>query len=109
MTVSKKTLCMVSIMTAVLFVFAYGCATVGHDFSADAVSKIVIGKTTREDIGSLFGPPWRTGIEDGKKTWTYGYYKYRLFGTSTTRDLVVRFDSKGVVTSYTFNTTDMIE
>jgi hypothetical protein len=53
----------------------------------------------------MFGEPWRTGLEDGQRTWTYGYYKYNLLGASQTRDLVVRFDDAGTVRSYTFNST----
>jgi hypothetical protein len=54
----------------------------------------------------LFGAPWRTGLEDGQQTWTYGHYKYSLFSREKTRDLVVRFDEKNVVVSYTFNSTE---
>jgi len=89
----------------VLLVLA-GCATVGRQFPVDPVSKIQIGKTTQDDIRGTFGQPWRTGLEDGKTTWTYGYYKYRLFGSSITRDLVVRFDNRGVVASYSFSTNE---
>ena len=96
------------IFVVLLFVIA-SCATVGREFPVDAVTRIRLGETAREDINKIFGPPWRTGLEDGKQTWTYGYYKYRLFGESTTRDLVVRFDSDGVVSSYSFNTTDIEE
>ena len=38
-------------------------------------------------------------------TWTYGYYRYRLFGASNAKDLVIRFDDAGTVKSYTLNTT----
>ncbi len=48
----------------------------------------------------------RVGIEDGLRTWTYGRYRYRLFGRARTEDLVLRFDAQGVVASYTFNTTE---
>ena len=82
------------------------CATVGRDFPSDPVSQIEIGKTTQADIETMFGPPWRTGIEDGQPTWTYGKYKYTLAGKTSTRDLVVRFDKNNVVSSYTFSTTE---
>jgi len=79
------------------------CLTVGREFPAAEVGQIQIGQTTRDDVQRMFGEPWRTGLEDGRRTWTYGHYKYKLFGTTETRDLVVRFDPKGVVVSYTFN------
>jgi hypothetical protein len=79
------------------------CLTVGREFPVDGISDIQIGVTTRDEIHRKFGEPWRTGIEDGRRTWTYGHYKYRLIGETQTRDLVIRFDPKGVVVSYTFN------
>ncbi len=85
------------------------CAVVGKDFPTDKVSMIKIDQSTKADINSLFGTPWRTGVEDGDKTWTYGYYKYTLFGSSVTRDLIVRFNEAGTVTSYSFNTSDFEE
>ncbi len=54
----------------------------------------------------MFGEPWRTGIEDGKRTWTYGKYKWSAFGEAETTDLVVRFNQDGTVSSYVYNTTE---
>ena len=54
----------------------------------------------------MFGDPWRTGIEDGKRTWSYGRYRYSLFDDAETTDLVVRFNKDGTVSSYVFNTTE---
>ena len=85
---------------------AAGCATIGHDFPAASVHQVTIGQTTQDELLRMFGQPWRTGIEDGKTTWTYGYYKYSLFGRTRSRDLVLRFDDRKVVSSYTFNTTE---
>lgn len=82
-----------------------GCATVGREFPAASVGNIIIGKTDRTEIRRMFGEPWRTGVEDGKKTWTYAHYRYSLFGPEQTRDLLIRFDDEGKVASYSFNTT----
>jgi outer membrane protein assembly factor BamE (lipoprotein component of BamABCDE complex) len=79
------------------------CLTVGRPFRTDMIGQLQIGKTTRDEVHRMFGEPWRTGVEDGRNTWTYGHYKYKLFGVTETQDLVVRFDPKGVVASYTFN------
>lgn len=86
--------------------FSAGCATVGQDFPVLQVTKIQVGTTTRDEIRSLFGSPWRVGIEDGQKTWTYGQYRYGLFGGKSAKDLVIRFDGNNIVSSYTFNTTE---
>ena len=83
-----------------------GCATIGHEFPATSVHQVTLGQTTQDELLRMFGQPWRTGIEDGKTTWTYGYYKYSLFGRTRSRDLVLRFDDNKVVKSYTFNTTE---
>ena len=84
---------------------AAGYVTIGNDFPVEPVEKIQIGTTTRADVRRMFGEPWRIGIEDGKRTFTYALYYYSVFGAEQTRDLVVRFDRNGVVSSYTFNST----
>lgn len=82
-----------------------GCFTVGQEFSSVRVPDIKVGQTRKQDITEMFGTPWRTGMEDGKPTWTYGIYKYALFGGNDSQDLLIRFDNQGVVRSYTFSST----
>jgi hypothetical protein len=96
----------IGLAAAALLAVLAGCATIGHDFPVDRVSDITIGKTTQDEVHLIFGDPWRVGIEDGERTWTYGKYRYRLFGDASTTDLVVRFNARGVVSSYSFNTTE---
>lgn len=85
---------------------AGGCATVGHEFPSSGVAQIRMGQTTQQQVKELFGEPWRTGVEDGRPTWTYGRYRYKLFGETQTKDLIVRFDEQSRVHSYTFSTTE---
>lgn len=92
-------------LPAVLLLSA-GCATVGRDFPDSLVPRIKIHETTQEQVRSMFGAPWRAGLEDGQRTWTYGRYRYSLFKEASTKDLVIRFDKQGIVSSYTFNTTE---
>lgn len=82
-----------------------GCARVGYEFKSEQVTLIKIGETTQNDIITMFGQPWRKGIENGVTMWTYGRYTYRLIGEADTKDLVVKFNSEGKVISYTFNAT----
>jgi len=82
-----------------------GCFSVGQEFAASRVPEIKIGQTRKQDISEQFGIPWRTGLEDGRLTWTYGIYKYSLFGADDTQDLLIRFDQQGIVRSYTFSST----
>lgn len=87
------------------FLLLGGCATVGQPYAEENISQIRVGETTRNDIRELFGTPWRTGVENGQETWTYGHYRYRLLGSEQTTDLVVRFNEQGRVASYTYNRT----
>jgi len=93
----------VSAFVLLLVVSVSACVTVGNPFPVEQVPNIQIGRHTAADIEKMFGPPWRTGIEDGETTWQYGDYKRGLFGATRTRDLVVRFAPNGVVSSYSFN------
>jgi hypothetical protein len=98
-----------SILGISLLFSLIACANIGRDFDTSKVYDIAIGKTTQADILAMFGQPWRVGIEDGILRWTYGSYHYSVFSKARTKDLVVRFDSKNIVTSYSFNTTDVTE
>ena len=89
----------------VLALVALGCVSAGRPFDDRAVDRIEMGKTTKADVRSMLGAPWRTGLEDGQETWTYGHYRYSVLKPAKTRDLVLRFDPRGVVVSYTYNTT----
>ncbi len=91
---------------ALLILFSAGCATVGRDFPVDRVKDIRLNETSQDQIRAMFGSPWRVGIEDGQPTWTYGKYRYQMFAPASTQDLVIRFDKRGIVASYTFNTTE---
>jgi outer membrane protein assembly factor BamE (lipoprotein component of BamABCDE complex) len=94
----------------VLFlIFSTGCATVGQDFPVLRVSEIQVGTTTQDEIRAMFGSPWRVGIEDGQRTWTYGKYRYGFIDGKSAKDLIIRFDRNNVVSSYTFNTTEHTE
>jgi hypothetical protein len=92
-------------LVVMIFLMVSGCATVGHEFPTAPVSTIKIGETTQNDIYTTFGAPWRTGLDNGMKTWTYGNYYYSLFSDGSTEDLVIKFDNRGVVASFVFNTT----
>ena len=83
---------------------ASGCATMGHDFDSTTLDWVRDGETGKNEILAKLGNPFRVGLEAGDQTWTYGYYRYSLFGESRTKDLVFRFDAAGKVKSWTLNT-----
>jgi outer membrane protein assembly factor BamE (lipoprotein component of BamABCDE complex) len=78
--------------------------------------KITKGKTTKADVKSMFGEPVSTtSKERGAEEWRYkmanssstvkipGFEKF--FGSSTDKDkmLLVDFDRRGIVSSYSLN------
>lgn len=82
----------------------WGCATVGESFEFKGADKLVIGKTSKAEVRKQYGDPFRAGFENGDLKWTYGFYKYRLFGSSDTKDLAITFDQNGIVKDYTYST-----
>ena len=96
------------VLTAIVL-SACSPVTLGRDFPVDGISSIQIGTTTQTEIQKIFGKPWRTGIEDGMLTWSYGYFSYDLSGKGLGRDLILKFNESGIVRSYSFNSTEKKE
>jgi hypothetical protein len=104
---------LVIITLGILFLFQASCATVqlGHDFDVQTFeTRVVSGKSTRQDIKTWLGTPTSTGISvhaDGKQTekWTYYHGQGKLPGLKNARLklLEVEFDNQGVVYSYTWS------
>ena len=91
-------------LAAAALVLVCSCATIGRSFPPERVSLIRIGETSNAQLLGHFGLPYRRGIEDGDSTWTYVHYKVKLFGENLrTRDLYLRFDERGIVKSFTYN------
>lgn len=114
--------CVVASLAVALLVT--GCVSSGNvamkeqtQQSVDA--QIVKGKTTKQDVSKLFGSADNISFTDsGNEVWTYRHSKskpmarnfipYNFFsqGENTqTKELVILFDSKGVVSNYTFRET----
>ncbi len=89
-----------------LALFFTACATVGSSFEFKGPESIVVGQTTETQIIAQYGQPFRVGYENGNVKWTYGYYHYRLFGDSDTKDFSVTFGKNGTVVSYEYSSSD---
>ena len=87
-----------------LAALSLSCATVGKNFEATKLSWLKGGETTKQQVFEQLGQPFRVGSESGELTWTYGYYEYRAFGDSNTKDLVLHFTADGKVRAFTLNT-----
>jgi hypothetical protein len=92
------------LLMAALALMLYGCLSVGKPFDSEDLSWIIKNQTTKEDVFDELGEPFRVGRDSGKLTWTYGYYKYNLNGSTRTKDLTIYFNKDSVVDSYTFYT-----
>lgn len=84
-----------------------GCVTLGQDFDDSVVIKLQKEITTQQQVQQALGSPWRVGMENGLITWTYGRYHYGLINKVEAKDLIIRFDQKGVLKSYAYSTTDV--
>jgi outer membrane protein assembly factor BamE (lipoprotein component of BamABCDE complex) len=116
----------VAVCAVVVAVLA-GCAGVGNDAlrseSESTVStKIVEGKTTKDEVRAMFGSPVKTDFTDsGLEIWRYEYTNVskdavdfvpvvNLFGSSASgkkKELVVLFDSSNVVKRYSMSVSDV--
>lgn len=67
--------------------------------------KIFPGKTTKEDVRTIFGVSLKVVLTDTGETWTYESSVVTIFsGSSYTRStLVILFDDKGIVKRYSMN------
>lgn len=83
------------------------CMTLGSNFDDSYVSQLQQDVTTRQQVLDRLGQPWRTGMENGLITWTYGLYQYGAFRDNQAKDLILKFDRKGVLKSYAYSTTDV--
>ena len=101
-----KNITYVIILSFTILFFISSCLTIGKNFPHSNVKSIKNGKTTKDDIRNLFGSPWLSGINNGELTWTYGNYDYSIFGKKKGKELVVQFDEKGQVTTFTYSTTE---
>ncbi len=79
-----------------------GCASVGTDFPSE-VNWISKDKTTRKELENKLGAPFQVGYDSGQLTWSWGFYRYSLFRPVRAKDLVVRFNANGTVSSYSFS------
>ncbi len=94
-----------SVLAAVVFPLLLGtagCITNGDNFRSD-VSWIKAGQTKQADAKMIMGEPYSVGNAGGKQTWTYGFYRYKLFGKSLQKELKLYWNPDGTVSSYSYN------
>ena len=80
--------------------FFIGCGTTGKNFNESLHKNIVVGSTTHKEIQAMFGSPFKKGVQNGYKTWTYEYNFYNVLGNNITKDIIIVFTQSGVVKSH---------
>ncbi|MGV8899828.1 MAG: hypothetical protein ACOH2B_11385 [Burkholderiaceae bacterium] len=110
-------------IAAALVGFLTGCASVGNETlraeSENSMSKkIVEGKTTKSEVRTMFGSPFKTSFTDGGlEVWNYEFSKVSadavsyiplvgLLGGSASgkkKELVVLYDQQSVVKRYSMS------
>ena len=91
---------MLNIILLVSLLFVYGCGSTGKNFNESLYNNIISGTTTHKEIQAMFGPPFKKGVQNGSKIWTYEYNAYNSLGNDITKDIVVVFTPSGVVKSH---------
>lgn len=85
-----------------LFFGAVHCATSGKDFPA-RTEWIKKEATRQQDVISVMGEPYSVGNSGGTPTWTYGYYRYELFGKGGHKELKIYWGGNQTVDHYSFD------
>ena len=87
--------------TLVSTFFMASCVTNAREFPSrlDWVQK---SRTRQQDVKLVLGDPQFVGSSDGVPAWTYGYYRYRLFGPSYTKEVKFYWNSDRTVQSWSF-------
>ena len=94
-------------LTAIfLMLMLTACATVGKEFDGHLVDTVQSGKTTKQEILSMFGEPFKTGMQNGDEIWVYETNRYKVVGEDSSKNFTVVFDSRGVVRSHQMMSSD---
>ena len=89
----------ISLAAMILAIFFSGCGTAGKNFDESLYSNIVKGTTTHKEIQAMFGSPFKRGIQNGYRVWTYEYNYVNSFGSDIIKDMIIVFEKNGVVKS----------
>ncbi len=99
MTMKRLTTAVMTILVAITF---SACVTNGDYFKSET-SWIRENETKQSDVKMILGAPYSVGNSQGKPTWTYGFYRYKLFSKSYQKELRFFWNPDGTVSSYSFN------
>lgn len=87
---------------ALIALFLSGCISQGADFDSK-IDWIKKGQTTQHDVKLILNEPFSVGQASETKTWTYGFYKYRLFGKSYVKELKLYWYPDNTLKRFSFS------
>lgn len=107
--------------------FLGGCASGGNtaikeETAQSVASKLIHGRTTKNQVRALYGDPYSTSFTDsGNEIWKYHFKKahlkassfvpvVRLFASGSKekkKELVVLFNKRGIVQKHSMSTSDI--
>ena len=78
----------------------------GKNFNSSQVKSIQNNITTQTGILDNLGLPFKKGIENGQIMWAYQFDQWNILGSVESKDLVILFDEKNIVSVYRFTTSE---
>lgn len=83
------------IFAAALAVLLPACASTGMPIDQAAIDQVVIGKTTKDDMMTLFGPPLSQSFDsDGKLMFSWIYVHVGPFGSNMQNESLIALIGK---------------
>ena len=88
----------------IILFFIVSCGTVGKNFNATHIKNIQNNVTTQAEILEKFSLPFKEGIENGQTMWIYEFDQWNVLGPAKSKDLVILFDEKNIVSAHRYTT-----
>ena len=92
------------VFAIIILFFLVGCGTVGKNFNSTQIKSIQNNVTSQAEILLKFSLPFKKGIENGQTMWIYEFDEWNILGPAESKDLVILFDEKNIVSAHRYTT-----
>ena len=92
------------VLIIIILFFLVGCGTVGKNFNSTQIESIQNNITSQAEILEKFSLPFKKGIENGQTMWIYEFDQWNILGPAESKDLVILFDEKNIVSAHRYTT-----
>ena len=83
--------------------FVSSCMSFGRLFNSN-IDWIKKGETTKRDVVLVMGEPQEVGSSGGVPTWTYYFYRYKVIGSDSRKEIKFYWGEDGTVNHFSFST-----